>query len=317
VLSFIKARNKGVLKLAGNPSNWNSFVSSSIPLRSAIYLKDNISQVLEIIFKYRSSEQTTGDLLAFVKETENIISEFPSEQFNIDELPISDTVRELWIIGDTMSSFDDKIIKITNQYFGYIIPWAINAISRILLTEGMEEESNEFNTLAIIIQMGLPNMLAVKIYLSGIHSRISATELSKELNTEYQELSIKKLRLKLISLSGSLSHISEDTKSWLSLLKSKNSKVIKYCERISDFTFRKGLIINSSILNVKKFNEEIYLCSPDYRDRIKVKTNSRFPFDKYVNNFSVYFQNENETWSMKLRNPYLKFNPLDDTNPFL
>ena len=306
VILFLKARNKGVLKLAGPPSNWHGLVSSSIPIRSGLIIRNEKPLILETVAKYQKSNKSIEDLICFLKDTESIISMFPSKQFVA--LEISNEVKELWIKGQSISTLDEKSRELCNRYFSFALPWGINAIARMLSTLGMEAEAEEFETLAVLVQMGLPNMFAAKIYLTGIHSRVSATELSNILDQGLQELSVNRLRSEIVSLIDLLANISGSTILWLSTLKSRNINYFTSVVKIPDFTFEENITGNSAILNVKKYKDDTFLCSPAYDVKIKVKVNEQFPFDIYANDLGMCFKlNHNDGWTSDLKNPYLQF----------
>ncbi|EOP12918.1 DEAD/DEAH box helicase [Bacillus cereus] len=307
VISFLKARNKGVLKLAGESSTWKGLVSSSIPLRSGLFIKNELSLILEIVNRYQSSNKSSEDFFSFLKETEIIVSRFPSQQFVFTE--ISDDIRELWIKGQSISSLDEGTLKTCNHYFGFILPWGISAIARMLSTLDLENEAKEYENLTVLVQMGLPNIFAAKIYLAGIQSRLAATELSNVLDPSIQELSIKRLRGEITKSFDELVDITENTLKWVSLLKSLETNNSGYFVELSNFTFEGDVTIKSNILNAKQYQEGTFLCSPDYDEKVKVEVNDKFPFDKYANDFGVYFSFNNSEWSLKARNPYIKFNP--------
>jgi len=304
VISFLKARNEGVLKLAGDPSNWKGLVSSSIPLRSGLFIKNEIESILEVLSDYQTSEKNIENLLSFLKGTEYIISKFPSEQFA--GVNIGEKIKDLWIRGQSISELDEKERKLCNDYFGFTLPWGISAISRVLYTLDMDNEAKEFETLGVLVQMGLPNMFAAKIYLTGIQSRIAATELSNILDPELQEFSVRQLRIEIINQFDSLAEITNNTLHWLTMLKAIKSNIALVPIKIPSFTLRDNLAISSNILNVKQYRDSIFLCSPDYKDKIKINFNEKIPLKEYANNLSFYFLNHNTKWTMKSRNPYLK-----------
>ncbi|AND41429.1 DEAD/DEAH box helicase [Cytobacillus oceanisediminis] len=316
ILALIKARNRGVLKMVGDPINWRGFVSSSVPLRSGLFIKQELENILELLYKFQISDRSTVELISFLKEIENTIAKFPSNQFKVEnELTELDLLRECWVSGKSISSFSEKALKICSTYFGFKLPWAINAIARMLSTKGLEEESKVFEELAVLVQMGLPNMFSVNIYLCGIHSRVAATELSNVLDQKLQQYSIRKLRNELIKMADTISGITERTFKWLQILKSNDTNLIKYTKRVPNFAFNNKVEIKDSTLFVKQFQDEYFLCSPDYEDIIKVQISHKLPFDVFSDDFGVYFEHTDEgQWAMQIRNPFIKHNVFDFLN---
>lgn len=308
VISFLKARNEGVLKLAGDPQRWNGIVSSGIPLRSGLYIIDELSSVLDILVSYQSSKKSIEDLLLFLTGVEIIISKFPSKQFFGNE--IAEDARTLWITGQSISSLDERTKKVCADYFGFTLPWGINAIARMLSTMNYENEAKEFEELAVLVQMGLPNMFAAKIYLAGIQSRIAASEMSSILEPEFQELSIRQLKQKIIELSSDkLIDLNKNTLEWVSMLKRLEINNSVFLQKTPNFTFKTDIKVNSNILNVKEYQGKIFLCSPDFSFAQQVRVTKELPFNIYAGNMGIYFLNEAEQWKIQIKNPYLKFRP--------
>ncbi|WP_078543096.1 DEAD/DEAH box helicase [Litchfieldia alkalitelluris] len=304
IISFLKARNEGVLKLAGEPQHWKGLVSSSIPIRSGLFIRSELPIVLDIVEKYQKSNKAIEDLLNFLKETELFISRFPSKQFDNHE--IDDDVRELWITGESISSLDERTLKNINEYYGYTLPWGIHAITRMLSELNDNEGAKEYETLAVLVQLGLPNWYAAKIYLAGVHSRVAATELGTALDPEYEELSVRSLKQYIIDSVDKLRGITENTLHWVSLLKSNGTNFTNKMVKIPNFIFKENISIGGMVLSAKGFEGNTFLCSPDYSFIEKVEVNKEFPFDKAENNLGVYFTCNNGEWTMQLRNPNLK-----------
>ncbi|QED46006.1 DEAD/DEAH box helicase [Cytobacillus dafuensis] len=310
VISFLKARNEGVLKLAGEPILWKGLVSSSIPFRSGLFIRNEISVVLDYFHEYQNSNKDMNDFLTLIRHTEKFISKFPSEQFEINE--VATAYMELWISGQSISSLDESIKMECNNYFTFKLPWGIHAISRMLATLDFETEAKEFESLAVLVQMGVPNMFAAKIYLAGIQSRVAATELSTILNPRFEELSLRMLKRIIMKLSDEIaSKAQPNTIQWVNLLEKTYTKALDYLERIPSFSFTDNLKLDCDVLMAKYFNGETYMCSPDYTYKVKVKVDDKFHFDKYANNLGIVFINREDEWFMESRNPNHKLNPFE------
>lgn len=304
VISFLKARNEGVIKLAGDQSNWNNLVSSGIPLRSGLKLIKEVDAIVVVIRSYQSSSKGIDDLVKFLNETELIINNLPSKQFDVTILP--DDIRQMWIRGQSLSGESDALKEQCNNYYGFTIPWGINAIAKILYNSGLETEAEEFETLAVLVQMGLPNLLATRIYLAGIQSRVAATELSTILESSAEDFSLNEIRVKLSNIQTSEYSISEETLKWLDVVNNTHAPMTSYLEKIPNFVFTNPVTVNSDTLSAKQYEGEIFLCSPQYDDKIKVSVNEEFPFDKYANDLGVHFIFRDGNWIIESRNPYVK-----------
>lgn len=309
IISFLKVRNKGVLKLAGERSNWTGLISSSIPLRSGIFIKNEVPRILTLLSQYLASAKEIEDLITLLRNIEQLVSTFPSKQFQ-EKVEVSEVVRDLWIRGKPLNLISDKeLLNDCSQYFSFTLPWAINAIARILNTLEFEEEAKVFEELAVLVQIGLPNLLAAKIYMAGIQSRAVATELSSNLEPEMLELSVNRLRKKLIEIAQTLT-LTGQAKEWIEVL-IKSDLNIQYTEKMVPFIFTEKLHVKNNVLSVKEYDGIYYLCSPDYEDKIQVEVTEDLPFDKFSEDQGVCFEfSESNQWEMKVRNP-LKVNQFD------
>ena len=114
-----------------------------------------------------------------------ITKKFPSEHFKCgytdDELI---SIRGLWLSGKSMNDINHVLkngLDICTEYFGFTLPWAINAIARKLYDMDFVDEGEQFSDLAMVVELGLPSYNAARVYLSGIRSRVAATELASVL----------------------------------------------------------------------------------------------------------------------------------------
>lgn len=230
IISFFKARNKAVLKLAGSHENWKSYITSGIPLKSSLIIETHLNEILQVLNIYESSDQRHEDLIAFLKSTEEITKTFPSKHFkNGFSDDVIDLVRPLWISGKPMTEIlkvSSEGLDICTEYFGFTLPWAINAISRKLNDLDYPEQSEKYSDLAMLTELGLPNYKATKIYLSGIKSRSAATEIGEKLSFN-QDLQLWKLISFILNNIDSLKEkCSELTNRWLDTIR-KNKEVLQ------------------------------------------------------------------------------------------
>ncbi|WP_044418583.1 DEAD/DEAH box helicase [Halarcobacter anaerophilus] len=313
VIQFLKARNKAVVGIAGHSSNWKSIVKSGIPLSSSVLIEEHVEEIKEIIQIYNQSEKNISDTIEIIKRVEKLIQQMPSTSFkhNFEETEV-DSVREKWFSGVSLANI--KTInngqKICVEYFGMTIPWAINAIVRKLYDLGLDNEAEVLENIALFSEIGLPNIFAVKIYLSGIRSRVASLDLSNIINTDLVDVSKRRLFNLIISNQEKISeYCLPITSRWISIFETEQN----YSNRtdipeVSNFTLSKiSETIESNVLNIRKNEQNVYLCSPDFKTKIPVDSTDSLPFCSIGNNMGVYFtyNNLNGNWSMKIRNPDL------------
>jgi hypothetical protein len=313
VIQFLKARNKAVVRIAGHSSNWESIVKSGIPLSSSVLIEEHIEEIKEIVQTYNQSEKNITDTIETIKRVESLIQQMPSTSFkhNFEETDV-DSVREKWFSGVSLANI--KTInngqKICVEYFGMTIPWAINAIVRKLYDLGLDNEAEVLENIALFSEIGLPNIFAVKIYLSGIRSRVASLDLSNIINTDLVDVSKRRLFNLIISNQEKISeYCLPITSEWITIFETEQNYSNRTdIPKVSNFTLKKiSETIESNVLNIRKNDKNVFLCSPDFKTKIAVQSTDSLPFSSVGNNMGVYFMYDdfNENWFMELRNPNL------------
>lgn len=313
VIEVIRGRSAAIKNvIAKDESKWLSFVSSGLPLTSIVKLDSLTPQIFKWVRAYLKSKQSFGDLINLLAQLEGAVSSLPSSNFKLkyegDEI---EAVRSKWLAGLPLKeilSVSENAQRICNDYFGFTMPWVINAMSRKLMSLEFEEEAGVLESLALFCELGLPNLLATKIYLSGIRSRSASLELSEHIDQTVEMESIVLITNIILENRSQLKEsVSENTARWIDVLSSEKSFISKRVKRISDFTFtNKDLVVKSKTLNVRSINEKLYLCSPDYSEKISVTSSADLPFNSIIDNCAIYFEFNGDVWSMKNRSPYIE-----------
>lgn len=304
VIAFLKSRNKAVIKMAGDPTNWESIVKSGIPLSSSIVLDDYMERIKEIITLYQDTDKAVINLIELSKSIEKLIQEMPTISFkhNFDEEELN-RVRDKWFNAAPLSEITESKNgqRICVSYFSMTLPWAINAITRKLYDLELDEEAELLEELALYSEIGVPNMDAVKIYLAGIKSRVSALDLSYVLNQKTKGINKSKLLYLLNEHKSEIEVLcSETTLRWVELFNIGLSKELdEPIAKVDDFTLNK--ITKSEILTVRGFNNKLFLCSPDFKDKIEITSSKELPFEDVSNNSKVFFSRDGEVWKLNIR----------------
>jgi replicative superfamily II helicase len=184
IINLMKARSEGLNKILPDKNSWKGYMVTSIPLITAMFIDEKISDIVEIITNYLNQERT---LIETVIDLENIILDFPSKEFKISDIDSKylSEIRQLWLNGVALKEICDiysKSHKIISNYFRYKLPWALNAITRRIHHLGYIIESEELEEISQLIEYGLPSKTALNIYLSGITSRIASKEIGEITN---------------------------------------------------------------------------------------------------------------------------------------
>src|SRR5690606_4050517 len=178
--------------------------------------------------------------------------------------------------------------SIVTKYYSYSLPWVLNGISKKLKNKELNVESETIEELSILVELGLPNLVSVKIYQSGIRSRSSANEISELYDYELWDKSIKFYKNDLIeNIEIYKELVSDGASKWLVLLSKFSKREISVLEPIPDFTFPNRHKKTTRLL-AEKINGVQYLTSPDYKFIEDIST-SEIDFSSVNNVNGVFF----------------------------
>jgi len=315
VIRFLQNRVSYLISDCPNKNQRLAYVSSGLPYLCA----RNLHRDLEA-WKEAADEATTEgldieravQLLEWIEEWARVygagvIEEWPKKA-------VFDDIRADWIGGVPASKLKGVMkdsMKICKDVYGYQLPWLIHAGSQLFAKEGHEAHSECLGVLAALVELGLPNMTAVNIFLSGVRSRAAACELA-DLDEEWKS-GPGKVRRQLCD-PGMISRIEpllgNDTKCWLRLLKSDSAKEGFPIPEFQHFTLIKhGENLPDKIV-VRKHNNSIFLCTPDGRQRVAVQYNPKWPFMHIANDLRFAFRFNGSAYQLETRDPRLR--PDDD-----
>lgn len=311
VIQFLKARTKGIITKVGDDKNkWNSIIKSGIPLNSDLQIEDKLDLLISIIQNFLSNEIHIDAKIELLKDIEkeikeiNVLSEEFIESVNEDE------IREKWLKAIPLSEIAplEEATNIVTKYYSFSLPWVLNGISKKLRHKELNIEADTIEELSILVELGLPNLVSVKIYQCGIRSRSSAYEISGLYDNELWDKSIKFYKNDLInSLEKYKDLISEGAFKWLVLLSKFSKRETSVLQSVPNFTFPDKHKITTRLL-AKKINGIQYLASPDYKLIEDIST-SEIDFSSVNDVDGVFFDYDESDglWKMNNLNPYLKF----------
>lgn len=312
VINLLKARNKGVIKLAGAPARWKALISSSIPLKASLYIDEQVDALVDIVRNYVDSRQTFEELMELIKHLDEFVALLPltfdSELVNVlSQFPI----RDAWYGGEPIEkilSIAGKADVICTQYYNFHFPWVINALSKKILLLGKTEEAKILEDISLFSEIGVSDIISAQIYLAGIKSRICAIELSKFVDEKaIAGISIKKQLFELIGKFDDGEIIfSDKAYQWLTLIDIDNKKS-EWCK----LPFMKIRVDYEQVplyekLYCKLHKNKIYLCSWDYKIKLLVREEFQEKYRTLVGHLGVYFKMaENNEWELISENPYI------------
>lgn len=311
VIRFLKARTKGIItKVGDDKSKWNSIIKSGIPLNSDLQIEDKLDLLISIIQNHLSNEINIDTKIDLLKEIENEIKDINVLSAEFIESKNHDEIREKWLKAIPLSEIAplEQATSIVTKYYSFSLPWVLNGISKKLRNKELNIEADTIEELSILVELGLPNLVSVKIYQCGIRSRSSANEISGLYDDELWDKSIKFYKNDLItSLEKYKDLISEGAFKWLVLLSKFSKREISALQSVPDFTFPDKHKITNRLI-AKKINGIQYLTSPDYKLIEDIST-SEIDFSSVNDVDGVFFDYDesDELWKMTNLNPYLKF----------
>jgi hypothetical protein len=214
---------------------------------------------------------------------------------------VLDNMRRPWISGDALASImsiEQDACEISKDYYGFTLPWIIHAVSQLFDHEIEENVVQLYTSLAMFVELGLPNNVALNIYMAGVRSRSAALELSAF--EKFKDKSISDIKEVLSDLSVGDHAISDSSRVWLELFKESSRTQARKKVFFPNFTWTKRNLPNKLYLRV--VNEEYFLTSGDGYFYEKVISTDDLPFSNIANIHGLFFVFENDKWQLRSYN---------------
>ena len=308
VLDFIKARIKGITKKVGiEKSIWESIVSSGIPINSDLQIDEKLSEIISIVQSYIVSDKTLEERISLLENIEDVIRDVNiyKEKFE-DSVDIKE-IRKKWLSGISMSDIvqHENAVNIVTQHYSFNMPWVLNGISKKMKKQNLIEEADTIEELAILVELGLPNIKSVKIYQAGIRSRISAYEIANLYDDDLWEKSIRTYKQDLIDHADYYKNqVSENAALWIDLLVRFSKRKFIKIKKVPNFRYGK-VHKRTKRLMARIINDKQYLVSPNF-SVINEIGESDIDFSKVSNINGIYFDYD-KLWKITCMNPYVVF----------
>ena len=316
IIAFVKSRVKGILGKLQPDTSYEHLVMSGLSLQKSIALDDSLNEICLCLFQYRISTKSIEELILLMTNIEEILAKLPNFENRYFKLKRISEIREAWMKGISIREMnlqgkdEEDAVK---KYFSYDLPWYLNGIAGMLRNKHIdiidEESISVLSELALLVETGLPDRSAVKIYRSGIRSRSCALEISRLISPHIlgDTVSSYRVRAEIVRQSDTWKQLSDNGKQWVEILKAEGEKrkntQIKY---ISPFSIRKE---KEDLDRFKAVivNDHKYFISLDL-DRIMPIKASEMDFSQMDKIKGVYFEYNNHTgeYEMNVLNPYLR-----------
>jgi len=305
-LQFIRTRVETIIRTCPDSTERKAYVATGLPLSAAKNLYRDRNEFLQKTQEIADAKQSMQAIVKFVAWLEEWARDHSSAV--IKELPESDEmnlVREPWIAGTPMRDILDKTNKadaICKNIYGYQIPWLIHAASQQLRQMGNEELADALASVAISVELGVPNEAAALIFLAGVRSRAASTELAQcgvDLGTSLSTVR-RKLRDKG-TFDELASCVSEATRAWLDLHWAESGREKVDLPEFPSFITEQ--LEDQDTVLVRTNEGRTYLCSPDGRQRMAVKVSPKWPFDRVADDYRFSFVRSDGKFQFTIRSP--------------
>lgn len=308
-IDLIKARTSALLIRINNTADRKKLVASGVPLSVAKAILEDVD-----FFRYLATSFFLGlnegydriELLGkVIRELEIWINDNASNLMeSVPEQSVFDCIRQDWINGvalATITNTEQDANQISKDYYGFTLPWVIHSISQMFDPKTEEVIVQTYSTLAMIVELGLPDEVAASIYMAGVRSRSAALELSKL--DVLQNKTIAEIKQILLELSSLDIDISDKARVWLDLLsefyKSQKPKTISF----PNFTWdEEGL---PQKLYLRETDGDCYLISSDGYFQDKTESTAELPFSSVANINGIFFELNRGTWRLRSYNPLI------------
>ncbi|WP_027364608.1 DEAD/DEAH box helicase [Desulfotruncus alcoholivorax] len=308
-LRLLRARTIALLNRVKNKADRKKLVASGIPLSVSKSILENIEffRTLAISFTQELAEGSDRiDLLdSIIRELEIWSNENASGL--MESVPAQsslDNIRRDWISGISLSTIinsEQNADTISKDYYGFTLPWVIHAISQMFDPEVEKGIVQTYSTLAMFVELGLPDETAASIYMAGVRSRSAALELSAL--DAFQNKTVAEIKQILLDLSSQETNFSDKSRVWINLLsefyKAQKPKTISF----PAFTWKKDGLPQK--LYPREKNGEYFLTSSDGYFQEKVNSNGDLPFAKVANISGLFFELNHGVWQLKSYNPLI------------
>lgn len=305
-ISLLQARTKVLLKKIPDKSSRKKIIASGIPLSVSQRMLDNVEYFRALALSFISqsnADEQINQINSIVREIEKwsrLNAEYLME--NMPEQDHLDHIRRDWVSGVPLSEIiknEPMAEKITKDYYRFTLPWIINGISQLFDSVFEETIVQTYSSIAMFIELGLPNLTSSNIYMAGVRSRSAALELAS-INI-FTGKSVSDIKQILTDMQVSDNNISNTAQVWIDLF--SNTAQLQSPKRVSFPSFNWDRSDLPDRLYLRKQSNHYYLYSSDGYFCEKVESTKDLPFSKIANIVGLYFECRGGTWYLQSYNP--------------
>lgn len=309
-IKLLRARTAALLNRVPDKTNRKRLISSGVPLALAQSILENIDNFRDLALQFIQASAEASNQIEVIDNAIHKIEIWSNKNAQslmngVPDQGVLDKIRTHWIGGTplaTIRALEEKANEISKDYYGFILPWIIHAISQMFNKETEGNIVKVYTELAMYVELGLPNLSATKIYMAGIRSRSAALELSAF--WDFKEEGISSIKQILIDLSLQDINISDNSRAWLELLIMTGKAQMPKKVSFPIFTWdRTGL---PDKLYIREAHGEYFLVSSDGYFYEKIESTNELPFSKIANIAGLFFEyQKNNEWNLGSYNPML------------
>lgn len=305
-INLLQARTKALLSRLPSRTTRKKLVASDIPLSVSKAIFDSIDKFRTLVLSFVPS----GDVNDQLEQVDIIVREIEiwsnSNASNlmesVPEQRTLDNLRHNWISGVSLSKIaklEPSIDKIAKDYYGFTLPWIIHAISQMFDPELEKIIVQTYALIAMYVELGLPNQVAVNIYMAGVRSRSAAMELSSL--DIFQDKSVSEVKQILTDFPLQYVKLPDSSKFWIELLSDSSRAQAPKKVSFPKFTWEESNLPDK--LYIRENDGECFLFSSDGYFYERIESTNELPFSKIANISGLYFERINNIWCLQSYNP--------------
>lgn len=304
VMQFLEARVRSVLQRVTAEVR-PALVSGGLPLSVALRVHTDM-EFFRALADRLEVEDTLDARVAGLREIEdwarNNAGSLPATFPEPAEL---DRIRAGWLSGvglRELAQVTEVAVPACRDLYGYYLPWIIHSASQQLRSAGEVDRADLLAGLALVVELGVPNERAGRVFLAGVRSRAAAAELGvldADLGNGVAAIS-RKLRNPEFC-EGIRPRVSESTNVWLHLLAGEaraGARPVPAFEPFESPGFEEAVTAH-----VRRLGQQLFLTTVDGGFRAEVHATPGLPFDAVADDPRVAFTRTGAAWNLTVRDP--------------
>lgn len=311
-LNLLQARTTALLSRIPSKTVRKKLIASGVPLSVSKSIYESIDFFRNLALAFIQASADGHDNVELIDGIIREIEIWSNENAHnlMDSTPeqaVLDNMRRYWISGVSLATIvglEQEADKISKDYYGFTLPWIIHAVSQMFDQEVEENIVQVYSFLAMFVELGLPNAIAVNIYMAGVRSRNAALELSAL--KLFQNKSLSEIKQILLNFSLQEIDVTDNSRVWIELLSESARAQVPKKVSFPVFTWKKVNLPDK--LYLRKTNDECFMVSSDGYFHEKVDSTDELPFSRIANINGLFFERKNGEWQLQSYNPFVVVN---------